>query len=241
MNRIINSHVHIDKFYELDKNKLLVDKSNFIYKNKDNSNAIEINNLYFKYFNDNDYIFEDLSLSIEKGKHTILTGPNGSGKSTLLGLISGVLYSETGKVTTYKNNFGYIGAIPLIFTGTLRENLLYGNEKSIEEDKILDLLYEFDVFKEKEGYNLDKIISNKTLSSGQMQKISFIRALLADTEILLLDESTANLDTKSRNLIFDILQKQKITIINSTHDPNNFKNVDNHLKIVIDNDKRKVV
>ena len=74
-----------------------------------------------------------------------------------------------------------------------------------------------------------------------MQKISFIRALLADTEILLLDESTANLDTKSRNLIFDILQKQKITIINSTHDPNNFKNVDNHLKIVIDNDKRKVV
>ena len=70
MNRIINSHVHIDKFYELDKNKLLVDKSNFIYKNKDNSNAIEINNLYFKYFNDKDYIFEDLSLSIEKSKHT---------------------------------------------------------------------------------------------------------------------------------------------------------------------------
>ena len=241
MNRIINSHVHIDKFYELDKNKLLVDKSNFIYKNKDNSNAIEINNLYFKYFNDNDYIFEDLSLSIEKGKHTILTGPNGSGKSTLLGLISGVLYSETGKVTTYKNNFGYIGAIPLIFTGTLRENLLYGNEKIIEEEKIVDLLHEFDVFKEKDGYNIDRIISNKTLSSGQMQKISFIRALLADTEILLLDESTANLDTKSRNLIFDILQKQKITIINSTHDPNNFKNVDNHLKIVIDNDKRKVV
>ncbi len=241
MNRIINSHVHIDKFYELDKNKLLVDKSNFIFRNKDNSNVVEINNLYFKYFNDKDYIFEDLSLSIEKGKHTILTGPNGSGKSTLLGLISGVLYSEAGKVTTFKNNFGYIGAVPLIFTGTLKENLLYGNEESINDEKILDLLHEFDVFKEKEGYSLDRIISNKTLSSGQMQKISFIRALLADTEILLLDESTANLDTQSRNLIFDILKKQKITIINSTHDPNNFKNVDNHLQIVIDNDKRKVI
>ena len=50
-----------------------------------------------------------------------------------------------------------------------------------------------------------------------MQKVSFIRALLADIEILILDESTSNLDSESRNLIFDVLKRKNITIINSTH------------------------
>ena len=66
-------------------------------------------------------------------------------------------------------------------------------------------------------YDLEKDISNKTLSTGQMQKISFMRSLLADTELLLLDESTSNLDTATRELIFDILSKKGLTIINSTH------------------------
>ena len=57
---------------------------------------------------------------------------------------------------------------------------------------------------------------------------------------MLLDESTANLDEKSRNLIFEILRDQKITIINSTHDPDSFKDIDNHLRISIKDDKRLV-
>jgi ABC-type multidrug transport system fused ATPase/permease subunit len=241
MNKIINSHVHIEKFYELDKNKLLINKNNFKFLNKENKNVIEISNLSFKYFNSEDYIFENLDLSIPVNQHTILTGPNGSGKSTLLGLISGVLYSEKGNVITYKDKFGYIGAIPLIFTGTLKQNLMYGNDEIISDKKIMELLKEFDVFKEKRNYDLTREISNKSLSSGQMQKISFIRALLANTEVLLLDESTANLDVKSRDLIFDILKNQNISIINSTHDPTSFKDVENHIKIVIEEDKRIIL
>jgi len=241
MNKIINSHVHIEKFYELDQNKLLINKNNFKFLNKENKNVIEISNLSFKYFNSEDYIFENLDLSIPVNQHTILTGPNGSGKSTLLGLISGVLYSEKGNVITYKDKFGYIGAIPLIFTGTLKQNLMYGNDEIISDKKIMELLKEFDVFKEKRNYDLTREISNKSLSSGQMQKISFIRALLANTEVLLLDESTANLDVKSRDLIFDILKNQNISIINSTHDPTSFKDVENHIKIVIEEDKRIIL
>jgi ABC-type multidrug transport system fused ATPase/permease subunit len=241
MNKIINSHVHIEKFYELDENKLLINKNNFKFLNKENKNVIEISNLSFKYFNSEDYIFENLDLSIPVNQHTILTGPNGSGKSTLLGLISGVLYSEKGNVITYKDKFGYIGAIPLIFTGTLKQNLMYGNDEIISDKKIMELLKEFDVFKEKRNYDLTREISNKSLSSGQMQKISFIRALLANTEVLLLDESTANLDVKSRDLIFDILKNQNISIINSTHDPTSFKDVENHIKIVIEEDKRIIL
>ena len=241
MNKIINSHVHIEKFYELDSNKLLIDKNNFEFNDSVSKNIIEIENLYFKYFNSEDYIFEDLNLNLPFQKHTILTGPNGSGKSTLLGLMSGVLYSEKGKVKTYKEKFGYIGAVPLIFTGSLKENLMYGNENDIPDEAIFDLVKKFDLFKEEHRYDLDSLISNKSLSSGQMQKISFVRALLNNTEVLLLDESTSNLDEKSRDLIFNILQDQKITIINSTHDPGNFKNVHNHIKIVLEENKRKIL
>tara|TARA_S200000501_G_scaffold376628_1_gene432135 strand:+ start:412 stop:2031 length:1620 start_codon:yes stop_codon:yes gene_type:complete len=240
MNKIINSHVHIEKFYELDTNKLLIDKANFKSIEDESTNVIELSGVSFKYFNSDEYIFKDLNIKIPRNTHTILTGPNGSGKSTLLGLMSGVLYSEKGIIKTHKKNFGYIGATPLIFTGTLRENILYGNKKKIRDEEIITFMKEFELFNEENRYSLDYKVDNKSLSSGQMQKISFIRALLSDVEILLLDESTANLDEKTRNLIFEILEAQKITIINSTHDPENFKNVDHHLKINIENDIREV-
>ena len=102
---------------------------------------------------------------------------------------------------------------------------------------MLEKLYEFDVFKEKENYELDREISNRSLSSGQMQKIAFIRALLSSPRILLLDESTANLDDKSKDLIFDILDKETLTIINSTHDPLSF-NADFRVVISLENQLR---
>ena len=71
-----------------------------------------------------------------------------------------------------------------------------------------------------------------------MQKIAFIRALITDVEILLLDESTANLDDKSRDLIFNILQEKDITIINSTHDADQFKQIDHHINIDIVGEER---
>ena len=56
-----------------------------------------------------------------------------------------------------------------------------------------------------------------------MQKISFIRSLLSDTQLLLLDESTSNLDSQTRDLIFNILKVKNITIINSTHNHEEFE------------------
>ena len=100
-------------------------------------------------------------------------------------------------------------------------------------------MLDFEVFKEKSSYDLNRHVSNKSLSSGQMQKIAFIRALIAGVEILLLDESTSNLDEKTKNLIFTILKDyENLTIINSTHDPDKFSYANNRLKIEIANEKR---
>jgi ABC-type multidrug transport system fused ATPase/permease subunit len=233
LNKLINSHVHLSKLTELFRNRNEINKSNFEMQKMESEKAVIFESVNFKYFNSEVYIFKNLSLEINKNTHTVLTGANGSGKSTLLGLLSGVYYSETGKVKANCSKFGYIGATPLIFDSSLRENLLYGNDNYVSDERILQELRLFNTFKEESSYELNRKIDNKSLSSGQMQKIAFIRALIADIDILILDESTANLDDKARDLIFSILENKNITIINSTHDADQFRNVDHHLNIDI--------
>ena len=236
LNMLVNSSVHIEKFMEFESNKLEVD--NDYYKvEDDNNNAVSLQNISFKYFNSDENIFENLSIDFKKGKHTVLTGANGSGKSTLLGLISQIYYPQEGNVNIISNKIGYVGVTPLIIDGGLKTNLLYGNSSSkISDEELVQILQTFKLF-EDEDYDLDLLISNRTLSSGQMQKISFMRALLANSEILLLDESTSNLDVNTRNMIFNILKDKNITIINSTHNHEEF-DYDHHIKIEYYEDRR---
>jgi len=235
LNKIINSHVHIEKFYEMEKNKLVQNYENFeIIKN----NNIGVKDLSFRYFNSEEYIFENINFKLSKNTHTVLTGPNGSGKSTLLGLLAGVFYSEKGKVFTFSDNYGYIGPTPLIFQSSLYENLMYGNTNTVDESKIIDFLKILDTFKENKSYDLHRKIDNKSLSSGQMQKIAFIRAIIAKPKILLLDEAISNLDDISKQAVFQILRDQEVTIINSTHDPDSYSNVNSILNIEIIDEKR---
>ena len=230
LNQVINSQVHIEQFSNLEKNKVEQNSQNFKLINED---IINLKNVSFQYFNSDKPIFQNVNLKIKKNTHTIITGPNGSGKSTLLGLLSGIYYSSNGLVETFSDKFAYIVANPLIFNSSLYENITYGNDSQVSEEKIMEYLFLLETFKEKENYNLRRKISNKSLSSGQMQKIAFIRALISNAEILLLDEATANIDEKSKKILFELLKKQNMTIVNSTHLINEFEDYDNHLEIKI--------
>mgnify|MGYP000471484570 CR=1 FL=1 len=183
-------------------------------------------------------ILKNLNLKVHKGEIHAIMGPNGSGKSTLLGLLSGVFYSESGTVYANCEKFGYIGATPLIFDSSLRENILYGNQVNVTDEEILKELRLFNTFKEESSYNLDRKVDNKSLSSGQMQKIAFMRVLLSDADTLFLDESTSNLDEETKALVFDLLSNTDLTIINSTHDIDSFKNYTHHFKIELSKGKR---
>ena len=112
---------------------------------------------------------------------------------------------------------------------SIRENLRYGNSNDISDDKLNEYIKLFDLFNG-EAPNLDMRINNKSLSSGQMQKISFIRVMLADVDVLFLDESTSNLDIDTKNKIYSVLKKLEITVINSTHSKEDFE-YDFHLNI----------
>jgi len=236
LNQIINSQVHIEKFYQLESNKNIVFKNN--YKINEKSDQIILKKVNFTYLNSEENIFNNLNLQIAKNSHVVITGPNGSGKSTLLGLIAGIYYPSTGEVTVYSDKVGFIGPNPLIFDDSLMSNIQYGNDEKLDESQVLEYLKKLETFKDEKSYDLKKSVSNKTLSSGQMQKIAFIRALLNNIELLILDESTANLDKESTLKIFDLLREKDITIINSTHDPKKFFDVDEEIRIVIQDEKR---
>ena len=238
LNNVNNSQVHLEKVYEIEKNSFLPDKQNFVYSRE--NTGIVFDNVDFKFFNSKDYLFKNLSLNFEKNKHIILTGQNGSGKSTLLGLASGVLLPNSGSVNSFTNKYGYVGPTPLILNDSLLSNIMYGNKLSIDTKEIISYLKKLEVFKEESSYDLDLQISNKTLSSGQMQKIAFVRALMSDMEVLLLDESTSNLDDISKDLIFELLESKNLTIINCTHDPEKFKNVSYRYNIEILDEERFV-
>ena len=236
--KIINSHVHIQRFIELKFHENNSNEKNFLL-NK--SNKVEFQNVDFKYQNSEENIFENINIKFEKGSHTIITGENGSGKSTLLGLIAGIYYPQQGSVTTFSNKYGYVSAHPYIFNDTLYNNIMYGNEDvEIDEKDLLKVLKEFNTFKNDSEYDLDRLVNNKSLSSGQMQKIGFARIMISKPDIILLDESTSNLDKESKKIVFKKLMENNSTVINSTHDPEDFDFVDHHIQIEIMDEKRRL-
>lgn len=234
-------HVYLEKLYEIEKNKKFVTASNFIVDTElKEETAIVFKNVSFRYLGSEVEMFQNLNLTIPKNEHTIITGPNGSGKSTLIGLISGTFYASSGTVTSFTNKYGYVSASPMIINSNIKENILYGSEKNISDEILINYLEKFKVFNDEDVIDLNKRISNKKLSMGQMQKISFIRALISGVDILVLDESMSNLDLGSKKLIFDILSEKEITIINSTHSPEDFQGHDNHIVISVDDNLRRV-
>ena len=234
-------HVYLEKLYEVEKNKEIISSDNFsINEGLDKDISLVIDNLTFQYLGTDEIMFDNLDLVIPRNKHTIITGPNGSGKSTLLGLMSGIFYPTKGVVQSHTNRYGYVSATPMILNDTLRNNILYGNQEAITDDEIITFIKKFKLFGDEADIELNQKISNKKLSTGQMQKISFIRALLSNPEILILDESTSNLDLESRKLIFDIINNQNLTIINSTHSPESFIGYDHHISIYLDENIRKI-
>jgi len=223
-NKMINSYVHIEVLAEIiQSNNLNINNNGYLrIQNNDSKIALEFNSVNFSFFKSDEIIYENLNFKLLKNNHYVIVGPNGSGKSTLLALCAGVLSPTKGAIKNYSNKIGYVGPNPLIIDGTLRENLLYGTNEIKTDDEVINLIKKFQLFQsEKIGEKtLNMNIDNQKLSSGQMQKISFIRALISDIDLLILDESTSNLDKKSKELVLNIIREiNNITILNSTHEP----------------------
>jgi ABC-type multidrug transport system fused ATPase/permease subunit len=225
---------YIDKYLS-DMNSVVLDRKGKVIHHNENANQLIAtgNGVSFSYENSEQSVFENLNFEFEKGSHNLILGPNGSGKSTLIGLLTGIFIPNEGQITVHANNFSYVGPVPLIFNDTLLANLSYGVEdKKIEKEQFINFLEEFNVFENSTSQRIDDQVSADSLSSGQMQKISFIRAFLRESKILFLDEAISNIDIGSVDKIIKKLDNFNGTIINITHNPEKYQNADSQFEIV---------
>ncbi len=182
--------------------------------------TVEYKNVYFKY--SNDYVLQDISLTLGKGKTIALVGHSGSGKSTLVDLLPRFYDVERGqilidgqdirnyKVTDLRGLMGIVNQDPFLFNDTFFNNIAFGVNKAAEEEVIAAArvahAHEF-IENTENGYF--SVIGDRgsKLSGGQRQRISIARAVLKNPPILILDEATSALDTESEKLVQDALTR----------------------------------
>ena len=171
---------------------------------------IRFEDVSFKYPDGEEYILEHFDLDIPFGSSIAIVGETGAGKSTLANLICRFYEPTAGRVLIdgrdarersqlwLHSAIGYVLQTPHLFSGTIRENLLYGNPDATEEQILAALRLvsaEELIARLENGLDTDVGEGGDLLSTGEKQLISFARAILADPKILVLDEATASVDT----------------------------------------------
>ncbi|QWH20763.1 ABC transporter ATP-binding protein (plasmid) [Bacillus mycoides] len=193
---------------------------------------LEFKDVSFRY-DEKESVIEDISFKIKKGSLTALVGPSGSGKSTVFSLIERFYDPTNGDIllddVSYKNihveewrqKFSYVSQDTPIFSGTIRDNILYGKDDKVTDDKLIEIAtfanaHEF-IVGLSDGYNTQVGERGNQLSGGQKQRIAIARALMRDADFLLLDEATANLDSDSekqvQKAINTLIHKQTTFVI----------------------------
>ena len=177
---------------------------------------IEFCNVDFKYPDGEEYVLENFSLKIPFGSNIAIVGETGAGKSTLVNLVCRFFEPTKGQVLIdgrdarersqlwLHSAIGYVLQTPHLFSGTVRENLLYGNPNATEDEirRALELVSATEVVDRMEkGLDSDVGEGGDMLSTGEKQLISFARAILANPRILVLDEATASVDTLTEQKI----------------------------------------
>ena len=177
---------------------------------------IEFRDVSFRYPDGDEFVLEHFNLKIPFGSNIAIVGETGAGKSTLVNLVCRFFEPTEGAVLIdgrdarersqlwLHSAIGYVLQTPHLFSGTIRENLLYGNPGATEEeiDRALKLVSADQVVARMEkGIDTDVGEGGDQLSTGEKQLISFARAILADPRILVLDEATASVDTLTEQQI----------------------------------------
>ena len=243
LNTVIQeANISIKRIFTALDNRTTINKNinnKIYYKN----NTICLNNISFQYPNGLNKLFSNFNLSINQNSLTIIKGSSGLGKTTLFNIISGLYDNYSGKI--------YIGNVnikdipkdelrrkiflmqqePFLFSSTIRENFLLGKSNATDEE-ISSICKKVNIDNYicslPDKYNTKIGCDGVNLSIGQKQRIALAIALIADSDIYLLDEITSALDLKNEEIIMNVLKEISInkTILLISHRNTTFKYAD---------------
>lgn len=211
----------------------------------DSDALLTFKNVHFSYAGGQE-ILHNISFELQKGKTYAFIGPTGGGKTTTASLMARLYDTTRGTVllngrdirgysaAERSSKIGFILQEPFLFTGTVKDNILYSNsayatysnaqlEEAIKAAHLEGLLALFD-----QGLETELVANSDSISLGQKQLIAFMRAVLRNPELLILDEATANIDTVTEQLLSDILKKlpKETTLVIIAHRLNTIENAD---------------
>ncbi len=210
----------IRKILNLESNLIQIEPG----ETRESEDLLSFREVTFAYPNGKE-VLHNITFNLKKGKTYAFVGPTGGGKTTTASLIARLYDPAGGKVllngfdirsfspTERVKKIGFILQDPFLFGGTIRENILYGNEefsnltnealhKVFFESGLETLLQRFE-----NGFETKVNVTGESISLGQKQLVAFMRAVLRKPELLILDEATANIDTMTEKLLDEILHK----------------------------------
>ena len=206
------------------------------------NNSIEFKNVYFEY-EPNTPILKNLSLKVNKNETIALVGNSGGGKSTVVSLLPRFYDVKEGAIEfdgvdirkfdleSLRNNISFVFQDNFLFTGSIKDNILMGNEHATDEDieRVIKMAH-LDEFANTLEKGLDTFVGERgaSLSGGQRQRVAIARAMLKDAPIVILDEATSALDNKSEAIVQKALDNliQNKTVFVIAHRLSTIKNAD---------------
>lgn len=205
-------------------------------------NSIEFKNVYFEYEPDTP-VLKDFNLTVNKNETIALVGNSGGGKSTVVSLLPRFYDVTKGSILfdgvdiknfdlkSLRNNISFVFQDNFLFTGSIKDNILMGNEKASNDmlEKVVAMAH-LDEFAHTLENGLDTFVGERgaSLSGGQRQRVAIARAMLKDSPIVILDEATSALDNKSEAIVQKALDNliQNKTVFVIAHRLSTIKNAD---------------
>lgn len=206
------------------------------------SSTVEFKNVSFEY-EENVPVLKNFNLKVNKNETIALVGNSGGGKSTVVSLIPRFYDAKKGSIEfdginiknfdlkSLRNNISFVFQDNFLFTGTIKENIMMGNENATEAEleKVVKMAH-LDEFTQGLEKGLDMMVGERgsTLSGGQRQRVAIARAMLKDAPIVILDEATSALDNKSEAIVQKALDNliQNKTVFVIAHRLSTIKNAD---------------
>lgn len=177
--------------------------------------TISFKNVYFRYPDSDADVLENINFDVKQGQTIAFIGSTGSGKSTLINLIprfydcsDGVILINGQNVKDYTQNelhemIGYVPQKGILFSGSVKDNIKYGNENATDEEiaKAIDISQSNFIYNFPEGLDYHISQGGKNVSGGQKQRLSIARAIIKNPDILIFDDSFSALDYKTDKIV----------------------------------------